>query len=165
MTSARTDGLMGGRTLPSRSTLETRMKDLHVFAGEWEVTSDLPGAEHVRGRVLFEAMGNVLVQRTTMPVPGPPDSCCVVVPQPDGSYAQHYFDSRGVARLYAMTFDGRRWTLERTKPDFSPLDFHQRYAGCFSGDRRTIDGEWQMSKDGRDWTRDFGLTYTRDRAL
>jgi hypothetical protein len=87
MTSARTDGLMGGRTLPSRSTLETRMKDLQVFAGEWEVTSDLPGAEHVRGRVLFEAMGNVLVQRSTMPVPGPPDSCCAVVPQPDGSFA------------------------------------------------------------------------------
>lgn len=25
--------------------------------------------------------------------------------------------------------------------------------------------EWQMSKDGRDWTRDFGLTYTRGRTL
>jgi hypothetical protein len=137
------------------------MKDLHVFAGEWELAADLPGAEHVRGHVLFEAMGDALVQRTTMPAPGPPDSCCVVVAEADGNYTQHYFDSRGVARLYAMTFDGRMWTLERAKPDFSPLSFHQRYAGCFSEDRRTIDGEWQVSDDGREWNRDFRLTYTR----
>jgi hypothetical protein len=65
----------------------------------------------------------------------------------------------------AMTLDARTWTLERTKPDFSPLDFYQRYAGYFGGDRRTIDGEWQRSKDGREWTRDFGLTYTRARTL
>jgi hypothetical protein len=25
---------------------------------------------------------------------------------------QHYFDSRGVARVYAMTFDGRDWELD-----------------------------------------------------
>ena len=52
------------------------------------------------------------------------NSCCVVVRRDDGSYLQHYSDSRGVARLYAMTFDPRIWTLERTKPDLSPPDFH-----------------------------------------
>ncbi len=137
------------------------MKDLHVFVGEWELAADLPGAEHARGHVLFETLGNLLVQRTTVPVPGAPDTCSVALAQADGSYTQHYFDSRGVARLYAMTFDGRMWTLERTKPDFSPLDFCQRYTGRFSEDRRTIDGEWQISTDGREWKRDFRLTYTR----
>jgi hypothetical protein len=34
----------------------------------------------------------------------------------------------------AMTFDGRTWTLERTKADFSPLDFHQRFVGTISDD-------------------------------
>ena len=105
-------------------------------------------------------MGEVLVQRTTVPVPEAPDSCCIVVLR-DGKFTQHYFDSRGVARLYEMTFDGRTWTLERTKPDFTPLDFHQRYVGTFSDDLTTIAGQWQSSRDGREWNRDFGLTYQR----
>jgi hypothetical protein len=84
-----------------------------------------------------------------------------VVTADDGSYLQHYFDSRGVARLYAMTFDGRTWTLERTKPDFSPLGSCQRYTGSISDDGAAIDGEWQSSDDGQQWTRDFRLTYIR----
>jgi len=110
---------------------------------------------------VFEALGEVLVQRTTVPVPEAPDSCCVVVTGDDVSYVQHYFDSRGTARLYAMTFDGRTWTLERTKPDFSALDFCQRFTARLSDDGATIDGEWQHSQDGQRWTRDFRLTYTR----
>jgi hypothetical protein len=132
-----------------------------ALVGGWQLAVDLPGAEDVRGHVLFEAMGDILVQRTTVPVPEAPDSCCIVVTETDGSYVQHYFDARGVARLYAMTFDGRTWTLERTKPDFSPLEFHQRFVGTISDDGAAIDGEWQSSDDGRQWRRDFGLTYTR----
>jgi hypothetical protein len=136
----------------------SRLRDL---VGDWQLAVDLPGAEDVRGHVVFETVGELLIQRTTVPVPEAPDSCCVVVAGADGSYLQHYFDSRGVARLYAMTFDGRTWTLERTKPDFSPLEFHQRFAGSISDDGTTIDGEWQGSDDGQQWRRDFGLTYTR----
>jgi hypothetical protein len=131
------------------------------LAGEWLLAVDLPGAEDVRGHVRFEMMGEVLVQRTTMPQPAVPDSCCLVVAGEDGGYLQHYFDSRGTARLYAMTFGGRIWTLERTKPDFSPLDFGQRFTGRVSEDGTAIAGEWQKSAGGQPWTRDFGLTYTR----
>lgn len=134
---------------------------LSALVGEWDLTVDLPGAEHVVGHVACEAMGDVLVQRTTVPAPEAPDSCCVVVTADDGSLVQHYFDSRGVARLYAMTFDGRTWTLERSKPDFSPLEFHQRYIGTVSDGGSTITGEWQSSRDGQQWTRDFGLVHTR----
>jgi hypothetical protein len=63
-----------------------------------------------------------------------------------------------------MTFDRFTWTLERAKSDFSPLDFHQRYVGRFSDDRAEIDGKWQTSKDGREWQRDFRLTYRRAEA-
>jgi hypothetical protein len=88
---------------------------LRDFVGEWELTTDLPGGEGIRGRVVFETMGDVLVQRTTVPVPEAPDSCALVVTSDDGGFVQHYFDARGVVRLYEMTFDGRTWTLERTK--------------------------------------------------
>jgi hypothetical protein len=134
---------------------------LRDLAGDWELAVDLAGAAEARGHVVFETMGEILVQRTTVPVPDVPGSCCLVVTGDDGSYVQHYFDSRGTARLYAMTFDGRTWTLERTKPDFSPLNFCQRFTGRISDDGVTIDGEWQRSPDDQQWTRDFGLTYTR----
>lgn len=137
------------------------IEDLECFVGRWEVAVDLPGAECVRGGAVFDMMGDVLVQRTTMPVPEAPDSCCAVVRTDDGGYLQHYFDSRGVARLYAMTLNDLRWTLERTKPDFSPLDFAQHYVGYFANDLSTIAGEWQTSTDGHTWNRDFGLTYRR----
>jgi hypothetical protein len=137
------------------------MASVRDLVGEWEIAVDLPGAEDVRGHVVFEMLGQILVQRTTVPVPEAPDSCCLVVTGEDGSYLQHYFDSRGTARLYAMTFDGRTWTLERTKPDFSPLDICQRFVATISDDGATIDGEWLNSDDGQQWSRDFGLTYTR----
>jgi hypothetical protein len=64
-------------------------------------------------------------------------------------------------RLYEMTFDGREWTLLRRTPDFSPLDFAQRFTGTFSEDRDTIAGRWETSPDGTEWRPDFELTYRR----
>jgi hypothetical protein len=134
------------------------------FIGEWELSADFPGAEDLRGRVVFEWLygGPLLLERSEAPDPAP-DSVAVIGPSADGTYLQHYFDSRGVVRLYAMTFDGETWTLTRTTPDFSPLDFHQRYVGRFSADGTTIDGAWETSDDGANWHRDFGLTYRRMR--
>ena len=40
-----------------------------------------------------------------------------------GACTQHYFDSRGVVCLYAMTFVGGVWTLTRESPDFTPPGF------------------------------------------
>lgn len=55
----------------------------------------------------------------------------------------------------------RTWTLERTEPDFSPLDICQRFTGSIGDDGATIEREWLKSDDGQQWTRDFRLTYTR----
>ena len=77
-----------------------------------------------------------------------------------GTLLQHYFDSRGVARVYEMTFDGRVWTLLRETPDFSPLDFAQRFEGVFSEDGERIEGRWEIKHEA-DWELDFHQTYTR----
>ncbi len=106
--------------------------------------------------------GAFLLQRASVPVPEAPDLLAVVGPAADGDgYTQHYFDSRGIARVYAMTFDGREWTLERHAPDFSPLPFHQRWRATLTADGDTIDGRWETSPDGRDWELDFELAYRR----
>jgi hypothetical protein len=105
--------------------------------------------------------GAFLLQRWFVPAPEAPNGLCMIGPDPEEGYTQHYFNSRGVARLYAMTFDGREWTLERNAPDFSPLDFHQRWLGAFSADGNRIEGRWESSPDGRQWELDFELFYHR----
>ena len=79
---------------------------------------------------------------------------------PHHTYTQHYFDPRGVVRVYVMTFDGQAWTLLRDAADFSPLDFSQRFVGTFSH-AATASGGWEISEDGVHWEHDFDLTYSK----
>ena len=104
-----------------------------------------------------------VVQRSTAEPADVPDSCAVITAdhRRDDGYLQHYFDSRGVVRLYEMDLDGAEWTLTRVTPDFSPLDFAQRWIGRFADDGATIEGRWETSPDGREWQLDFGMTYRR----
>ena len=77
------------------------------------------------------------------------------------TFLQHYFDERGVARIYEMSLEGGVWKLERTKPDFSPFEFSQRFIGTFTNDGKRIDGTWQIGRDHNTWAKDFDLIYTR----
>jgi hypothetical protein len=91
-----------------------------------------------------------------------PDGLCVIGPDEGDGYIQHYFDSRGIARVYAMTFEAGQWTLERHTPDFSGLPFpHQRWQGKLSPDGASIHGRWEQSSDGKEWNLDFELVYER----
>jgi hypothetical protein len=60
-----------------------------------------------------------------------------------------------------MSFSDGVWKLWRDSPDFSPLDFSQRFTGTFSDDHRTIQALWEISHDGERWGHDFHLTYTK----
>ena len=142
--------------------------DLLPFVGRWSMaahfdnpTPDVEG----EARVIFEWMPGeqFLIERWEVPVPEAPDGLAVigVDPDDDSGFLQHYFDSRGVARIYKMTFGGRAWTLWRDEPDFSPLDFGQRFAATFSDDGATIDGTWEICHDGTTWEKDFDITYSR----
>jgi hypothetical protein len=140
---------------------------LDVFVGEWALEARFPDATDGTGpeaRATFEWTldGRFLVQRTHVPVPEAPDSLIIVFADPQtGGYSQHYYDSRGVLRRYGMSLDAGVWRLVRDAPDFSPLDFCQRFIGTFSDDRTTINGVWEKSFDGASWSHDFALTYRR----
>jgi hypothetical protein len=142
-----------------------RLADLGVLVGEWTVQVQIPGAP--AGRATFEwgLRGTCLVEHAQSPLPEFPDSLAVIVADLVGDgYTQHYFDSRGVVRLYRMRLHGGVWTLLRTKPDFSPLDFAQRFVGTFSDDGDMIEARWETATDGGErWQLDFPLTYTRVR--
>jgi hypothetical protein len=144
------------------------MEALEPFVGEWSLAAQFenqPTPDVDSGaRVWFEwlAGGKFLVERWEIPIPEAPDGIAIIGADPDadGGYLQHYFDSRGVARVYKMRFDGRVWTLWRGTPDFSPLDFSQRFSGTFSEDGRSIDATWEID-EGEGWRKDFDLTYTK----
>ena len=145
---------------------------LDVFVGEWVLEARFPGdhptpsnatQEAPRARSLFEwALDRqFLLQRTEIPIPEAPDSLAIVSADlKTGAYTQHYYDSRGVARLYAMSLADGVWTLTRESPDFTRLDFSQRFTGTFSPDGNTVSGIWEK-RSGGDWEHDFALTYRR----
>ncbi|WP_344393226.1 hypothetical protein [Streptomyces vastus] len=143
------------------------LERLDVLVGEWMVEADFPGLAAPAARSAFEWTldGRFLVQRTEIALAEAPDSMAIVAVDPEtGAYTQHYFDSRGVVRVYAMTFADGVWRLLREAPDFSPLAFRQRFTGRVSEDGDTIRGTWEMSSDGSaSWEKDFELTYRRGR--
>jgi hypothetical protein len=110
--------------------------------------------------------GNFLVQRNEIPHPDFPDSQLIVGASSgsasfgSATFIQHYFDSRGMARIYQMEFGDGKWTLLRNTPDFGPLGLQQRFTGDIS-DNNTINGSWEHSADGETWEHDFTLSYHR----
>ena len=104
-----------------------------------------------------------LIERWEVPLPEAPDGIAIIGADRgrEGGYLQHYFDSRGVARVYKMSVEEGVWRLWRDEPDFSPLDFSQRFTGTFSADGTTIAGRWEICQDGTTWEHDFDLTYAR----
>ena len=138
------------------------LSELEPFVGEWSTEASL--APGLAGRTVFEwALGGAyLLQRSEIPHPQAPDGLCVIA-RDGNAYTQHYFDSRGVTRLYAMSFDPAdgRWTLLRERADFSPLDFAQRWTGIFNADRTAIEGRWESAREPGAWELDFELSYMR----
>jgi hypothetical protein len=147
--------------------MDERSALLEPFVGDWTLRIAFPGASPVaEGRVTFEWMKGkqFLVERWEVPVPQAPDGIAVIGFDADrGALLQHDFDSRGVARVYTMSLENGIWQLWRTEPDFSPLDFAQRYTGRFCDDGATIAGTWEIAHDGVTWEKDFDLSYIRVR--
>ena len=140
------------------------IEKLEPFIGEWKLEADLPGASDVEARSVFEWIlgGQFLLQRSEVAHPDAPDGHCIVGVNSDGEgYTQHYFDSRGIARVYEMKFEDGVWELLRVKRDFTPLSFSQRYIGQFSDDGERIEGRWESSNDGSNWELDFHLNHVR----
>jgi uncharacterized protein DUF1579 len=142
------------------------LERLEAFVGRWNIAAPNfphgPEAE-MNGSATFAWIldGAFLLETSTVSHPDAPDGYSIIAPDTDGDgYTQHYFDSRGVVRTYAMTFDGALWTLTREKPDFAPLDFKQRFTATLDDDGRTIRGGWEIDHGGG-WERDFDLVYTK----
>ena len=145
-------------------TSNPALDQLAPLIGEWniEITSmsfHPDPAAIVRGHSSFGWLegGAFLIQHSEMPNSDFPRSIAVMGPDDAAAtYRMLYYDSRGVSRIYRMTFSGGIWTLWRDFPEFS-----QRFHGTFSEDGKVITAYWEKTSDGSSWERDFDLTYTK----
>ena len=137
------------------------VRRLEALVGEWDTEGAHPVDPSIRvqGRVSFEWLegGHFLVERWEVAHPDFPNGIAIIgYDEAAGRCAMHYFDSRGIARVYQMSIEDGVWTVRRDDPDFS-----QRFTGRFDDGGRTIAGRWERSSDGSTWEDDFDLTYRK----
>ena len=139
------------------------LERLEALVGQWTMEARSPAGapwQGGRGRVGFEWLDGrtFLIQRWTVEAPEAPDGIAIIGAGAEPAcLRQHYFDSRGVHRVYEMSLIEGVWTLWRDAPD----PFPQRYVGTFSDDGRAIAGRWEKRQQGADWDLDFELNYRR----
>ena len=141
-------------------TLSGMTHPLEFLIGDWVTEMShpaLPGVE-VHGRATGEWGPNqrFIVLRSETDHPDFPDSVSILGAFDDDPLQMHYFDSRGVHRVYETSAAGDVWHIERDFPGFS-----QKWDGRISADRNTIAGVHQASRDGTTWEDDLDITYRR----
>jgi hypothetical protein len=128
---------------------------LDALIGVWRTEATFPDGVSGTGRTTFERVlgGAYVLQQATADATGVPEGLMVIGPDEEGALTQHYFDSRGVTRRYAVALEGDTLTIQRDE---------QRYVGRFEDDD-TIRGAWEWFRDGA-WQHDFELVYRRSVA-
>jgi hypothetical protein len=131
------------------------------FIGTWETEGAhpmLPG-DAIRGTSTFEWLDGerFVIWRSHYDHPEIPDAI-TIIGVTDGQLSMHYFDSRGVHRVYTASLDQTTWRYWR---DAHAPDLSQRFTGTFSEDGDAITGHGKLSKDGTIWEDDLALDYQR----
>jgi hypothetical protein len=138
------------------------LHSLTVLVGEWTSAATHPASPGLvvpgRASVAWLEGERFLLQRTQSDHPEFPDALSVLG-ETDEGLVSHYFDSRGVHRIYRLGFDDGIWRLWRNEPGFN-----QRFTGTFDDDGDRIVGVWEVSPDGSDWERDLEITFSRRRV-
>ncbi len=154
--------------------LEARpeLQPLHHLAGTWTTEAthpSMPGIV-VRGSAVVEWLEGerFLIHRARNDHPDFPDSISMIgftdhdrvgnaaAAASKSQLSMHYYDSRGVYRVFGAAIDDTSWQLERIAPGFS-----QRFTGTFTDAFKTIAGGWQLCEDGVHWNDDLRITYRR----
>src|SRR6476660_4932109 len=137
--------------------------------GQWHGVGDfLDPPMHLVSDASFERMGEFLLFRSRGQPAAAPDTLSIIggaaggEPQP-----MHYFDSRGVQRLFLTAVEGSTWRIWRAPgEDWDGPDgpgFNQRWIAEISADGQTIDGRWErgLGPNGDRWELDFPMIYVR----
>ena len=146
------------------------MNQFEPLIGEWRTEGEIPidPPLKISGTTTIEPLGAFIVIRTVGEPVEVPDSISIVGGAPeDEAQPMHYFDSRGVQRLYLTSVKGSTWTVSRAPgEDWNGPQgpgFNQRFIGDISPDGKSINGRWErgMGDAGDQWETDFPMTYSR----
>lgn len=140
----------------SRLPPNPALKQLEVLIGEWEV--EVPEFPGQRGRATFEWLEDGAYLRFHADAPNPAPSATLIIGRDEssGTYTVLHYDSRGVSRVYQMSFEEGIWKIWRQAPGFC-----QRFSGTLSRDGSSIRATWEKSPDGSSWDHDFDLIYSK----
>ena len=146
------------------------MTGFEVLIGTWHGEGELPMEPPLEMSVeaTIRRLGEFIVFSSMGEPAELPDSISIIGGAPDGEpQPMHYFDSRGVKRLFMTTVAGSTWTIWRAPgEDWNGPDgpgFDQRFIGEISADGNTIAGRWErgLGDAGDAWEIDFPMTYVR----
>jgi len=146
------------------------MKEFEPLIGAWHGEGSIPIEPPMTISVLatVERLGEFIVFRSAGEPAEVPDNISIIGGAPDGEpQPMHYFDDRGVERLYLTTIQGSTWTIWRAPGEdwHGPHGpgFNQRFIGEISADGSTIVARWErgMGNAGDRWEMDFPITYVR----
>jgi hypothetical protein len=150
-------------------TNATGVEALERLVGSWTTEAThpaLPGVV-VKGTAVVEWLEGkrFLIIRSSNDHPEFPDAIAILgVMEHDraegasepGAMRMHYYDSRGVFRVYETSIDASAWRWWREAPGFS-----QRFVGTFVDG--AIDGRSQLCEDDVNWRDDLAITYRRSK--
>lgn len=156
-------------------TDDATLEPLNRLVGTWETEAThpmMPGVV-VHGSATIEWLEGerFLTIRALTDHPDFPDSLSVIgdlghdradggtVEEDDGGEPRlrmHYFDSRGVFRVYETSVTDGAWRVWRDAPGFS-----QRFMGTLTDRGDTVSGLWQLRRDDVHWADDLKITYRR----
>lgn len=154
------------------------LESLNRLVGAWmtEATHPAMPGTLVHGTAVIEWLEGerFLIQRSRMDHPDFPDSISIIgyaefdrvednkrhaSPTADvQQLSMHYYDSRGVFRVFQASMDDASWRFWRNAPGFS-----QRFTGTFEDGGDTIVGRSQLCRDDVHWVDDLEITYRRRR--
>src|SRR5688572_20934475 len=150
---------------------ERSLEALTKLVGTWETEAmhpAMPGVV-VRGTAAVEWLEGerFLIHRAKSDHPDFPDSISILgitewdrvedgarrapAAGEESRLRMHYYDSRGVFRVYDASIEEKTWRIWRAAEGFS-----QRFEGTVKDGGDTIDGRWQMRRDGT-WEDDLAI--------
>jgi hypothetical protein len=139
--------------------------DLDQLVGEWTLEATHPAFPNlvVPGRSSFQWLDGekFMIQRSTADHPDFPNSISVIGAMSDDGerLSMHYYDSRGVHRVYSLEMGQDVLRIARDAPGFS-----QRFEGTLADGGDTLAGLWRLSRDDKTWDDDLEITYRRASA-
>jgi hypothetical protein len=142
--------------------MSSQLEAFRALVGEWTTEAIHPSLPDtvVPGRTSVQWLEGeqFLILRSRNEHRDFPDSVSIIgATDEEESLTMHYFDSRGVFRVYRVSLEDGVWRIWGD----GPSGFSGRFSGSFSDDGDTLSGVHQLSRDGSTWDDDLAITYRR----